>query len=272
MHMNRTPRAAAATPATRLRGAVGLARSLAIYHGTPWRARTLRRLYRGVIGPGDLAFDIGAHVGNRTRALRAVGARVVAVEPQALFHRWLKITLPRDVVLHRAAIGASVGELELAVSRRHPTVSSGSADWPGDVADDPSFAGVAWDSIETVEQTTLDALITIHGRPRFCKIDVEGMEPEVLAGLSQPIPWIAIEYVPAALNRARACLHRLAALGDCRVNAVRGETGRFAWEEWLPPHAAAERLAATAADGRPGDLYARFARRPRSIHGRVPMQ
>lgn len=256
--MNRIPHTAAATPAARLRGAAGLARSLAIYHGMPWRARTLRRLYRGIIGPGDLAFDIGAHVGNRTRALRAVGGRVVAVEPQALFHRWLKITLPRDVVLHRAAIGASTGELELAVSRRHPTVSSGSVDWLGDVADDPAFAGVAWDTTETVEQTTLDALIAIHGRPRFCKIDVEGMEPEVLAGLSQSIPWIAVEYVPAALDRARACLDRLASLGDCRVNAVRGETGRFAWDEWLTPHAAAGRLAATAADGRPGDLYARF--------------
>ncbi len=256
--MNRTSRAAAATPTARLRGATGLARSLAIYYGMPWRARTLRRLYRGIIGPGDLAFDVGAHVGNRTRALRAVGARVVAVEPQALFHRWLSATLPRDVVLHRAGIGASAGKLELAVSRRHPTVSSGSADWLGDVADTPTFAGVAWDATETVEQTTLDALIAIHGRPRFCKIDVEGMEPEVLAGLTQSIPWIAVEYVPAALNRARACLERLAALGECRVNAVRGETDRFDWQEWLPPRAAAERLAATAADGRPGDLYARF--------------
>ncbi len=256
--MNRTPRAVATAPAARLRGAAGLARSLAIYYGMPWRARTLRRLYRGIIRRGDLAFDIGAHVGNRTRALRTVGARVVAVEPQALLHRWLGATLPRDVILHRAAVGASTGELELAVSRRHPTVSSGSADWLGDVSDEPAFAGVAWDATETVEQTTLDALIAIHGRPRFCKIDVEGMEPEVLAGLSQPIPWIAIEYVPAALDRARVCLDRLAALGNCRVNAVRGETDRFAWDVWLPPRAAAERLATMAADGHPGDLYARF--------------
>lgn len=256
--MNRAPHMEAGGHRARLRGAAGLARSLAIYYGTPGRARALRRLYRGIIRPGDLAFDIGAHVGNRTRALRAVGARVVAVEPQALFHRWLGATLPRDVVLHRVALGKSLGELELAVSRRHPTVSSGSADWLDDIAGDPTFAGVAWDSTETVEQTTLDALIGIHGRPRFCKIDVEGMEPEVLAGLGQPIPWIAVEYIPAALDRVRVCLDRLAALGDCRVNAVRGETGRFAWDEWLRPHAAAERLAVTAADGRPGDLYARF--------------
>ncbi|MDZ7786911.1 MAG: FkbM family methyltransferase [Halofilum sp. (in: g-proteobacteria)] len=256
--MNRTARTRIGDYAGQLRGAAGLTRSLAIYYGMPWRARALRRFYRGIIGPGDLAFDIGAHVGNRTRALRAVGATVVAVEPQALFHRWLAATLPRDVVLQRVAVGASAGELELAVSRRHPTVSSGSADWLGHVADDPAFAGVAWDMTETVEQTTLDALIALHGRPRFCKIDVEGMEPEVLAGLSQPIPWIAIEYVPAALDRARACLDRLAALGDCRINAVRGEATRFAWDEWLPPHAAAERLAAMAADGHPGDLYARF--------------
>jgi FkbM family methyltransferase len=256
--MNRTPQTHPPTRAARLRGAAGLARSLAIYYGMPGRAWALRRLYRGIVQPGDLAFDIGAHVGNRTRALRAVGARVVAVEPQALFHWWLGATLPGDVTLHRAAVGATTGQLELAVSRRHPTVSSGSAAWLGDVADDAAFSGVAWDTTETVEQTTLDTLIARHGRPRFCKIDVEGMEPEVLTGLSQPIPWIAVEYVPAALERAQACLDRLAALGDCRVNAVRGESNRFAWDEWLAPRSAADRLSTTITDGRPGDLYARF--------------
>ena len=61
---------------------VGLVRSLAIYHLIPRRQRPLRALYGEFVAPGDLAFDIGAHVGNRTRALVALGCRVVAVEPQ----------------------------------------------------------------------------------------------------------------------------------------------------------------------------------------------
>jgi hypothetical protein len=52
----------------RLAGALGLARSLAIYHGQPWRTRALNRHYAEFVGPGDLAFDVGAHVGNHTRS------------------------------------------------------------------------------------------------------------------------------------------------------------------------------------------------------------
>ena len=253
------PSSAPSRAAAGWRSAAGLARSLAIYYGVPGRARALRALYGQIVGRGDLAFDIGAHVGNRTRALHALGARVVAVEPQALFHRWLAATLPGAVTLHRAAVGAETGSIELAVSRRHPTVSSGSPAWRSRVGADEAFAHVDWDGVETVTQTTLEALIAAHGVPRFCKIDVEGMEPQVLAGLQQPIPWIAVEYVPAALERARASLDRLAALGPYRVNVVRGESGRFDWSEWLAPDAAFDRLRITAADGAPGDLYARLA-------------
>ena len=62
----------------------------------------------------------------------------------------------------------------------------------------PGFEGVAWDAAETVEVTTLDRLIADHGLPRFVKIDVEGAEAEVLAGLSHAVAWIAFESLPAS--------------------------------------------------------------------------
>ena len=70
--------------------ALGLIRSLAVYHAVPLRQPRLRRLYAKFAGPGDLAFDLGAHVGNRTRALAALGCRVVALEPQPDFARLLR--------------------------------------------------------------------------------------------------------------------------------------------------------------------------------------
>ena len=102
----------------------GLARSLVIYRGRPWKTRALARLYAGILAPGDLAFDIGAHAGNRTRAMLAVGARVVTLEPQPLFHAWLARDLPPGARLLRAAAGASPGRARLAISRLHPTVTS----------------------------------------------------------------------------------------------------------------------------------------------------
>lgn len=244
--------------AARLRSAAGLGRSLAMYYGKPWRQWGLRRFYAGLLPAGGLAFDIGAHVGNRTRALCAAGLDVVALEPQALFHRFLRATLPREgVTLRRLAVGASAGEVTLQVSRRHPTVSSGAPGWPAQVARDPGFAHVAWDGAQRVTAVTLDDLIAAHGAPAFCKIDVEGMESAILAGLSQPLPMLAFEYLPAALDVAESCLDRLSRLGRYEINAVQGEAGAFAWDAWTAPADAKIALRRLARDGRSGDLYAR---------------
>ena len=50
---------------SRTRRAVGLTRSLLVYHAIPGRQRRLRRLYSQFVAPGDLVFDLGARVGNR---------------------------------------------------------------------------------------------------------------------------------------------------------------------------------------------------------------
>ena len=43
---------------SRIDRAVGLLRSLAIYHAIPLRQRRLKNLYRPFVRPGDLVFDI----------------------------------------------------------------------------------------------------------------------------------------------------------------------------------------------------------------------
>jgi FkbM family methyltransferase len=239
-----------------LRSLGGLARSLVVYRARPWKTAALARLYAGIVAPGDLAFDVGAHAGNRTRALVQAGARVVALEPQRLFHAWLARDLPAGVTLLRLAVGRAPGRARLAVSRLHPTVSSLAEEFPERMRSAPGFGGVRWDAAETVEVTTLDALIAAFGRPRFVKIDVEGYEAEVLAGLSQPLPWLALEYLPDAPEVAAACVERLAALGDYAFNLVVGETAAFALPRWVGPEAIG---AALASARRSGDLYARRA-------------
>ena len=63
--------------------AYGIARSALIYRANPLKRRRSRRFYGQFVGPGDLAFDIGAHLGDRVQAWTDLGARVVAVEPQS---------------------------------------------------------------------------------------------------------------------------------------------------------------------------------------------
>ena len=86
--------------------AYGIARSMALYHGVPGRHRKMVRLYGAFLGPGDIGFDVGAHVGSRVRAWRALGARVVAVEPQPDFARILRLFFGRDRERHDRAEGA----------------------------------------------------------------------------------------------------------------------------------------------------------------------
>lgn len=237
--------------------ALGLARSLAIYYGQPWKTRALKRFYAGLIRPGDLVFDIGAHVGSRTRILAGLGARVVALEPQPLFHRFLTRTLPRDsVTLLEEAVGRTPGEMELAISSRHPTVSSLSADWRGQVGDTAGFTGVRWDATHRVRVTTLDDLIARFGLPAFCKIDVEGMEADILSGLSTPVPLVAVEYLPAARAVAHQCLREFTRLGPYRFNAVTGEHHRFVAPQWVAADAAPAFLDMLCGTEKSGDLYA----------------
>ena len=236
---------------------LGLLRSLVIYHN-PVRTGPLRRFYRDLLRPGDLVFDVGAHVGTRARAMRAAGARVVALEPQEPFSTFLRRTLPRDIRLVEAAAGGVETVAEMAVSSLHPTVSSLKAGFADEAGSAPGFGHVRWDRVQRVQVTTLDRLIAAEGLPRYVKIDVEGFELEVLSGLSQPVEMVSVEYLPGLPDLTLSVIDRLQQLGSYRFNPVRGESGRFLWDDWRDAVSRQTWLKGLAADGPSGDLYARL--------------
>jgi FkbM family methyltransferase len=242
--------------------AVGLARSIAIYHAIPFRQRRLRRLCRGFVAPGDLVFDVGAHAGNHVRALAALGCRVIALEPQPDFARVLRLLFGRStrVTVLDTAVSDRPGTAQLSISERTPTVTSLAADWRDARARDADFAQVRWNRSVEIEVTTLDALVAQYGVPSFVKLDVEGSEPAALAGLSRPVPALAFEYLPRALDRVDACVQRLRALDRYVYNWSPGESYRFASEEWLEGPALLDALGSGDAQRRSGDVYAK--RRP----------
>lgn len=237
---------------------VGLTRSLLIYYAIPWRPWQMRRLYGRFIQPGDLCFDVGAHVGNRLRVWRQLGARVVAVEPQPVLFNWLQRVYGRSpqITLLDQAIGAESGEATLHISQRTPTVSTLSRAWMQAVQQDAGFAAVDWDTAVTVPVVTLDELIARYGRPAFCKIDVEGFELEVLRGLSTPIPAISFEYIPAVLDVALGCIDRLQALGDYRFNHAPGESHNLQTDRWLTADEMRHFLQQLTPQDGSGDVYA----------------
>lgn len=238
-----------------------------MYYAIPGRARAWRGFYAALLQPGELAFDIGAHAGNRSAALLAADARVVALEPQPLFASVLRRFYGGNpsFTLIAAAAGASETKTELLVSSRTPTVSTVSGDWAAQVSADRSFSSVDWDQRVSVPMRSLDSLIAQFGVPALCKIDVEGYEHEVLLGLSQPIRSLSYEFVPAALERAWPCLERLQSLGYQEFNFIKGEYPRFASPSWLSAADLRRQIFALPNDGRAGEIYVRLAPKAQAV-------
>lgn len=236
----------------------GFLRSLVVY-SNPRAKRAWRAFYSHLLSPGELVFDIGAHVGSRARVLRLAGAQVVALEPQAPFAAFLRASLPSDIVFIEAAVGGSETVAQMSVSSRHPTVSSLRADFVSGAATAPGFEHVRWDSTQSVRVVTLDGLIREHGEPRYIKIDVEGFELEVLSGLSKPVHMLSVEFLPGFPHLTLAVLDRLAELGDYRFNPVLGEKARFLWPDWRDAPSVREWLVTLPPESTSGDLFARVA-------------
>ena len=241
-----------------MRAARGVLRSLRIYYGSWQRHAAMDRLYAGFIEPGDLVFDIGAHVGDRVAAFRRLGARVVAVEPQPLLVKTLKLLYGRDrsVVIEPVAVGRDQGELVLKLNLDNPTVSTASDAFIRAARRAPGWQGEQWIDRIAVPMTTLDALIARHRTPAFVKIDVEGYEAEALAGLTGPVAALSFEFTTIQREVALVCLERCAALGYARFNAAIGEEQIFAFAEWRSREEIAAWIRALPPAANSGDIYA----------------
>ena len=244
-----------------LRTLRGIVRSLRIYYGDRRHGPAMDRLYGQFVRPGDLVFDIGAHVGDRIASFRRLEARVVAVEPQPALVTTLRLFYGRDpkVTIEATAVGREPGIVALSVNLDNPTVSTASADFIAAAANAPGWQGQTWPKRIRVPLTTIDALIARHGMPAFIKIDVEGYEAEALAGLGQQVSALSFEFTLIQRDIARACVERCGALGYTRFNAILGENNRFEYVDWIDANAIFRWLDALPPEANSGDIYARLA-------------
>lgn len=140
--------------------------------GTFYEFELLRAL-EPLISPGDVVLDVGANIGNHTIFFAGVtGARVVAVEPIELARKCLLASITANGFQDR------IGVLPFALGAKASRATVGTIDQNnlGATRLHPSDDGL-------VEVKTLDSVRdSLHHQIRVIKVDVEGMELDVLLG------------------------------------------------------------------------------------------
>jgi len=240
-----------------------ITRSLDIYYRDAARTARMDRLNAQFVGPGTLAFDIGAHLGDRTASFRRLGANVVAVEPQPAIFRALRLLQGKDtgVRLLPKAVGAREGQTSFYVNTANPTVSTASTEFVSAAPGAEAWRDQIWDRQISIDVTTLDHLVEQYGTPDHVKIDVEGFEAEVLRGLSHPIQSLAFEFTTLQREVAYDALEALSGLGPYVFNYSLGERHALALSDWISVPQMAHLIQGLDETANSGDVYARLQRR-----------
>jgi hypothetical protein len=147
--------------------------------------------------------------------------------------------------------------LKMMINVDNPTVSTVSSAFIDAARRAQGWEDQIWEKGIVVPVTTLDALIEAHGLPSFAKIDVEGFEAEVLAGMTRPVRALSFEFTTIQREVAQSCIARCAALGFQRYNAALGESQELG--EWRSAGDIARWLSELPHAANSGDIYARMA-------------
>ncbi len=225
----------------------------------------IKNLIGKLIGPNDLVFDVGAHVGKMTEVYLALGARVICFEPQSqcINELFKKFNQNPKVVIEQQGLAANSGNLVFFECSQCDMLSTFSSTWTqkGRFADQ----NYTWKNRKEIPVTTLDLMISKYGIPRYCKIDVENFEYEVLKGLSTPISYISFECAIEYIDNSIQCINLLQKLGYHRFNFAVAEAGIFLFNEWLPGEILIQKLIEEASTdkwkktwGLWGDIYAQY--------------
>jgi len=211
--------------------------------------------YSQFVKTGDLCFDVGANIGNKTNIFLELGARVVCIEPQPNCVDVLKGKYQKDsnVVIVSKGLAIQPGRRSLSICGSADAISTFSEKWKTG-----RFHTYAWEPAVEVPVTTLDILIQEFGSPKFCKIDVEGFEYEVLQGLSTPISFLAFEFTREFINDARLCIEYLGSLGCADFNYALGETPALVFSNWADGNTLFKSIEQNSDNLLWGDIYVRF--------------
>ncbi len=178
--------------------------------------------YKSFLSTCDLIFDIGANDGHKTEAFLTICKKVVCCEPDdhnAAILRSRFRNKTKRVVIEQLAISDRIGQETFYIHHTGSALNTLNPRWKETLEADQ---GNKWNEIisfsqeeKTIQATTLDELIHKYGVPAFIKIDVEGSEKKVLAGLNQKISFLSFEcLLPDFRDELQDCLAKVQLLDE----------------------------------------------------------
>jgi FkbM family methyltransferase len=203
--------------------------------------------------PGDIYFDVGANVGQKADYLIKKGLKVILIEPQPEIFEILTTRYKNNsnVIFLPFALGRKAGMASMSISSNAQVLSTFADHWK-----EGRFANIVWDRNLDVKMITLDEIIRDFGVPRYCKIDVEGYELDVILGLSERIGIISYEFTHEFMPIAFDVLQHLIKLGYTRFNFSIGESEEFQCRDWVSYSELIKFLGNNNDPGLWGDIYA----------------
>lgn len=186
-----------------------------------------KRFYSDLIKHGDLCFDIGANIGDKSKILLSLGATVIAFEPQSSCFPYLESIPDNKFRYLPFAVGSKneVKELQLA---NHIEVATFSDEF----IDYFKNEQLQWSESEKVTVKSLNFLIQEFGLPSFCKVDVEGYESEVLCNLEHKIPLIEFEFTGGFIGQTLKIIEYLDS-ENTEYNFILNENTKFELVDWV---------------------------------------
>ncbi len=186
--------------------------------------------YQSVIKENDLVFDVGANRGNRSSTFLDLKAQVISIEPNPRLVKKLLNKFGKKLKVVQKAVGGSAGLVELYVNEAD-VLSTTSKEWMEETKKSNRFGdlGNKFSEVLEVEKVTLDDLVREYGVPEFVKIDVEGLELEIIQSISNAkINSLSFEFaIPESLKDTLDAIDHLDGVGYKYFNLSIGESMEF---------------------------------------------